>query len=101
MTTDTVTSVPPPQAPPQAPVPVPAHSATPPIPPVPNTSLRGEIVHLHIVKLIHPTPGGPPVEVLDVVEGPAVPFIETVRAYPNQVLPAGISPAEREVAVRQ
>lgn len=49
----------------------------------------------------NPTPGAPPFEVLDVVEGPAQPFLETVRAYPNQVLAAGTSPAEREQAVRQ
>lgn len=62
-----------------------------------------EVVHLHIVKLIHqnPTPGAPPFEVLDVVEGPAQPFLETVRAYPHQVLPATNSPAEREQALRQ
>jgi hypothetical protein len=62
-----------------------------------------EIVHLHIVKLMHhnPNPGAPPFEVLDVVEGPPQPFLETVRAYPNRVLAATTSPAEREQAVRQ
>ena len=62
-----------------------------------------EIVHLHIVKLLHhnPNPGAPPFEVLDVVEGPAQPYLETVRVYPNQMLPPGQSPAEREQTVRQ
>ena len=62
-----------------------------------------EIVHLHIVKLMHhnPTPGAPPFEVLDVVEGPAQPYLETVRAYPNQIIVAGITPVEREKALRQ